>query len=171
MRVVAVLGVLACGFIVAIPATDNGEEQVHVVKVESQQQKEFDSPMVLELPLDEYWAYSRDATWATRALRDYSCEGVTLDELRLVDKNDRDGRHERTVVIVEMVNRGSQDKKVDVDFDLVRGDQLVASAHIKGQSVEEDDDNTEKAKFPISLRDLGPGSGAMLKITVRAEDD
>jgi hypothetical protein len=134
---------------------------------------EFESPMVLDVPLKGYDSVPSGASKMLGGFRNFVCEDTSLVGLKVV-KRVRKSRV--TLEIAGMVGvRESMDRIVSLRFDLARGERILASAVSKPLDAEEEKVTPFAAKLSVSEQDFVDAFEGedvpLLRITMSVRDN
>jgi hypothetical protein len=112
--------------------------------VGKQGQKQFTSPMIIEVALDKFLATPKGAPWTTLETKDYVCDGVLLPALMLTaEKGD-----EKTInVLLITKNEGGKDKEVLAKLEIVAGERVLATALVPRFEIEEGQQKKRKSRL------------------------
>lgn len=130
---------------------------------EAGKQTGFASPMVLDIPFPDFRKLPPKDPWVTTEAGRYFCEGVGVESLTVVPGKARkawllDGSGKERVVeyVLETSLRvlPSQDRTVNLLFELRLGDRTLASTAIRGIDAEEEKVKRAKAYLVARAEDV-----------------
>lgn len=109
-----------------------------------QGQKQFTSPMIIDVALDKFLATPKGAPWTTLETKDYVCDGVLLPALMLTAEKG-DGKTINVLLIAK--NEGGKDKEVIAKLELVAGERVLATALVPRFEIEEGQQKKRKSSL------------------------
>ena len=117
---------------------------------------EMHSPMVVNVPFKEITFFGK-TYWKFPELRKYVCDGVDMESLQVkIGKMPEIESHKLGKLVVDgtLYVRPSHDRTVDLQFDLLHGEEIIANAFKKGIDAEEGDTIGFSIKIPIKPEKL-----------------
>lgn len=136
---------------------------------------EMHSPMVVNVPFKEI-IFLGGTYWKFPDLRKYVCDGVDIKSLQVkIGKMPAIEAHKLGKLVVDgtLYVRPSRDRRVDLQFDLLHGQEVIANSFKKGIDAEEDESKgfsikilLKPEKFQTLLSDRD-NSSLRITMTVR----
>jgi hypothetical protein len=132
--------------------------------------QQFESPMVVELPL----VVGRPGAWASawrtpeeqKRTRRFVCDRVYVYDLTLkADKPNREKDVEIGARLTLAAGHG-EDRRVDVLAEIVKGDTVLSSSRINSLKVEEDERSTRPLVVHLSESQLAEMASLKLRLTL-----
>ena len=137
--------------------------------------QEFKSPMVLDLPLKDFQKISSGTGKHFAEVRKYYCDDLMISELLVTKKTDARYGGMRLSLEGAVTVRPSYDRRATLRFDVVKGEEKLATTQVAGIKAGE----RKTRKFSAELN-LGPatvarlfaeGEAPMLRVTVTVQSD
>jgi hypothetical protein len=140
--------------------------------------QDFKSPMVLDLPLRDFKALPFGSGKDFKEVRKYYCEDLVLSQLMLVKKEDSH-RGKPPGVRIEIRGaasvRPSYDRRTTLRFDVLKGEERLATTQVFHLSTEEGKTTPFRAELRLPSEELerlfAEGEPPLLRITVTVEDN
>jgi hypothetical protein len=136
---------------------------------------EFHSPMVLTIPFKDITIVDR-THWEFPDLRKYICDGVNIKSLEFkVEKMPAtdSGKMGKLAVKGELHLRPGKDRNVDLQIELLHGEDVVTSKEKNGIGIEEDESSHFTTDIPVIPfryhKMVADGEKASVKITMRVK--
>jgi hypothetical protein len=140
--------------------------------------EEFKSPMILDLPFKDFRTIPPNTGKHFNELRKYYCDDLVISEL-LVSRG-KDSRHNKAAgMILDMQGavtvRPSYDRLATLRFDIVKGEERLASAQVA--AIKAGEGKTRKFSTELNLnadqvaRIFAAGPDPLLRVTVTVQSD
>ena len=141
-------------------------------------QQEFKSPMILDLPFKDFKELPFGTGKDFKEVRKYYCDDLAISQL-LVTKKEESHRGKpsdwRLEIHGSVSVRPSYDRLATIRFDVVKGEESVATAQVSKLDVEEGrtlDFTTRLSLKPEDVERLfAAGEPALLRVTVTVQDN
>lgn len=160
IRMIGICGLL---FVSLMSAAASSQDSQITARQGSPEQEanpvqEFESPMVLELPLPDLRKFARGyAKTFSQELQGFVCEDSSIAELT-VSRGKTSGRGNNAETSIDLEGivyvRPSYDRLADLELSLVKDDRTIATATIRGINAEEDYRTKFKTRLKLSLQDF-----------------
>jgi len=164
--------------VLVVPASSIGQVVARQGGPSDNSIEEFKSPMVLDLPLKDFQAIPSNAGKYFNELRKYYCDDLVISEL-LVSKKDETHRGKAAGMRLDVQGavtvRPSYDRLATLRFDIVKGEERLASAEVAG--IKAGERKTRKFSTKLTLdadqlaRLFAAGPDPLLRITVTVQSD
>ncbi|MCM3876036.1 MAG: hypothetical protein NEA02_06400 [Thermoanaerobaculia bacterium] len=112
--------------------------------------RQFETPMVLELSLEKFFATKAGERWTTYELRSFVCRGVTIEALSALQKSSGAKTPPILDLILYLKNHSGKDKKVTVKFELCQGSEVRSASELKQVSVEQGDPRQKHTSLSLN---------------------
>jgi hypothetical protein len=140
--------------------------------------QEFKSPMVLDLPIQDFQRIASGSGKDFKEVRKYYCDDLVISQL-LVTKKEETHRDKpaswRLEIRGSVSVRPSHDRLATIRFDAVKGEERVATTQVVDLNAEEGKEQAFKAKLNLTPEDIdrlfAPGEPPLLRVTVSVEDN
>jgi len=137
--------------------------------------QEFKSPMVLDLPMKGFRELSFDTGKDFKEVRKFYCDDLVISQL-LVSKKEDGRRGGIKLEIKGAVSvRPSYDRLAILRFDLVKGEERIATTQISGINAEEGKTRSFATVLRLDANEaaafLSPEADPILRVTVTVKDN
>ncbi len=137
--------------------------------------QEFKSPMVLDLPLKDFRVIPSGTGKHFAEVRKYYCDDLMISELLVTKKTDA-GRGDMHLLLEGSVTvRPSYDRRATLRFDVVKGEEKLATNQVAGIKAGERKTRKFSAKLYLDAdqvaRVFAAGADPLLRVTVTVQSD
>jgi hypothetical protein len=140
--------------------------------------EEFKSPMVLDLPIQDFKDLAPTTGRDFKEVRKYYCEDLVITQL-LVTKREESKRGKPSVIKLDIRGsiavRPSYDRLAILRFDVVKGERRFATAQVSQIDAEEGRTRTFATNLRLEAEDFdrlfAEGEPPLLRVTVTVQDN
>jgi hypothetical protein len=140
--------------------------------------QEFKSPMVLDLPFQDFKQIASGSGKDFKEVRKYYCDDLVISQL-LVTKKEESHRGKPSSWRLEIRGavsvRPSHDRLATVRFDAVKGEERVATIQVSQINAEEGKTQAFSARLNLAPEDVdrlfATGEPPLLRVTVTVQDN